>query len=127
MHLAVAILRTEKGFDYSDILTTDVVGSGAMKTSNDDQLNGSMSDLLAVGQTQGSNDSLNRIESQGIAKACAYLHDFYFSNIPSFVIFTASSSSDSDEAKDTASAPSGLHKHPNKNVRYGRNLNACEL
>lgn len=119
MHLAVAILRTEKGFDYSDILTTDVVGSGAMKTSNDDQLNGSMSDLLAVGQTQGSNDSLNRIESQGIAKACAYLHDFYFSNIPSFVIFTASSSSDSDEAKDTASAPSDLHKHPNKNVRYG--------
>lgn len=73
MHMAVAILRTENGFDYSDILATGVDGSGAMKKSKDDQSNGSMSDLLAVGQTRGSNDSLNRIESQGIASVCIHV------------------------------------------------------
>lgn len=63
MHMAVAILRVEKGLDYSRILNED------KQTTNEEhciiQPNDSTIDLLANSQVHDSNDSLSRNPSQG--------------------------------------------------------------
>lgn len=63
MHMSVAILRTEKGLDYTDVLATGTDSSDATKDAQDHQLNGSVGDPLAL--VLGSNESLNRTGSQG--------------------------------------------------------------
>lgn len=65
MHMAVAILRVEKGLDYSRIMNDD----NEKQTVSEEQrihTNDSTTDLLANSQVHGSNDSLSRNGSQGI-------------------------------------------------------------
>lgn len=65
MHMAVAILRIEKGLDYSRILNDD----NEKQTTNEEQRifqpNDSTTDLLANSNVHDSNDSLSRNPSQG--------------------------------------------------------------
>lgn len=71
MHMAVAILRVKKGFDYSRIL-----GENLHKTFDDARIiqpNDSSTDLLANTTVHGSNESLSRNVSQGSIKNHFYL------------------------------------------------------
>lgn len=63
MHMAVAILRVEKGFDYSRILGEEIQKS--FEETRPIQPNDSTTDLLANSHVHGSNDSLSRNVSQG--------------------------------------------------------------
>lgn len=63
MHMAVAILRVEKGLDYSRILNHDNEKQAASEEQRVIQT--STTDLLANSQVHGSNDSLSRNGSQG--------------------------------------------------------------
>lgn len=65
MHMAVAILRVEKGLDYSRILGEDKEKQAATDESRIIQQNDSTTDLLAS-QVHGSTDSLSRNASQGM-------------------------------------------------------------
>lgn len=75
MHMAVAILRVEKGLDYSRTL-----GEVSEKLSTTEeqkmlQANDSTTDLLANSQVNGSVESLSRNASQGTF--CFRLFSFY--------------------------------------------------
>lgn len=61
--MAVAILRTEKGLDYSNILTTCTDSSDQSKEIRDNQLNGNVDEQLASTKMLGSDDSLRKIGS----------------------------------------------------------------
>lgn len=63
MHMAVAILRVEKGFDYSRILFDDK--DKPNEESGIIRMNDSTTDLLDNSQIHGSNESLSRNDSQG--------------------------------------------------------------
>lgn len=65
MHMAVAILRVEKGLDYSRILGDDKEKQASTEESRIIQPNDSTTDLLANSQVHGSIDSLSRNASQG--------------------------------------------------------------
>lgn len=78
MHMAVAILRVEKGLDYSRILNDD----NEKQTVSEEQrvIQSSTTDLLANSQVHGSNDSLSRNGSQGIRpiKCIAFIGNSQF-------------------------------------------------
>lgn len=63
MHMAVAILRVEKGLDYSRILSEDK--DKPIEEPRIIQMNDSTTDLLDNSQIHGSNESLSRNDSQG--------------------------------------------------------------
>lgn len=63
MHLAVAILRTQKGLDYSDVLAAGTDSSDLTKEIKDNQLNGSAGEQIALAKVLESNESLHRIGS----------------------------------------------------------------
>lgn len=73
MHMAVAILRVEKGLDYSDILSEDK--DKPVEEPRIIQMNDSTTDLLDNSQIHGSNESLSRNDSQG--KYIEKTHFFY--------------------------------------------------
>ncbi|XP_031638851.1 bumetanide-sensitive sodium-(potassium)-chloride cotransporter isoform X2 [Contarinia nasturtii] len=64
MHMAVAILRVEKGLDYSRTLGEDNEKQTATEEQRIIQPNDSTTDLLANSQVNGSNESLSRNASQ---------------------------------------------------------------
>lgn len=64
--MAVAILRTEKGLDYSNILSDDKDKPTSVEEPRSIQPNDSTTDLLANSHVHGSNDSLSRNGSEGI-------------------------------------------------------------
>lgn len=63
--MAVAILRVERGLDYSRVLGEDTQKSIYNEEPRTIQPNDSTTDLLANSQIHGSNDSLSRNVSQG--------------------------------------------------------------
>lgn len=64
--MAVAILRVEKGLDYSRVLGEDEQKStSTQEEPRNIPPNDSTTDLLANSQIHGSNDSLSRNVSQG--------------------------------------------------------------
>lgn len=65
MHMAVAILRVEKGLDYSRVLGEDNEKQTVVEEQRIIQPNDSTTDLLANSQVHGSNESLSRNASQG--------------------------------------------------------------
>lgn len=65
--MAVAILRVEKGLDYSRVLNDDNEKQTVSEEQRVIQTNDSTTDLLANSQVHGSNDSLSRNGSQGIS------------------------------------------------------------
>lgn len=65
MHMAVAILRVEKGLDYTRFLGEDMQQTST-EESRPIQPNDSTTDLLANVHVHGSNESLSRNMSQGM-------------------------------------------------------------
>lgn len=65
MHMAVAILRVEKGLDYSRLLGEDNEKQTVAEEQRIIQPNDSTTDLLTNSQVHGSNESLSRNASQG--------------------------------------------------------------
>lgn len=71
MHLAVAILRVEKGLDYSRYFNKD----SNQQYADDIQTippNDSATDLLTNVNLNASNESLNQNDSQGKKKKCLW-------------------------------------------------------
>ncbi|XP_055316627.1 bumetanide-sensitive sodium-(potassium)-chloride cotransporter isoform X2 [Sitodiplosis mosellana] len=64
MHMATAILRVEKGLDYSRVLGEDNEKQTATEEQRIIQTNDSTTDLLANSHVHGSNEFLSRIPSQ---------------------------------------------------------------
>lgn len=77
MHMAIAILRTEKGLDYSDVLATGVTKSKEVPVkSREKQLDGSDDDTVELREKMlGSQESLEHNESHG---RIYYLLFFFF-------------------------------------------------
>lgn len=73
MHMAVAILRVEKGLDYSRTLGEVSGKQAATEEQRIIQSNDSTTDLLANSQVNGSNESLSRNASQGKRKCIAFI------------------------------------------------------
>lgn len=66
MHMSVAILRVEKGLDYSRVLgEANEKQSATVEEQRIIQTNDSTTDLLANSQVHGSNESISRNGSQG--------------------------------------------------------------
>lgn len=63
MHMAVAILRVEKGLDYSRYLSEDK--DKQTEEPRIIHMHDSTTDLLANSQIHASNESLSRNDSQG--------------------------------------------------------------
>lgn len=73
MHMAVAILRVEKGLDYSRVLSEDK--EKPTEEPRIIQINDSTTDLLDNSQMHGSNESLSRNGSQGkLIKFIKFVH-----------------------------------------------------
>lgn len=80
--MAVAILRVEKGLDYTRFLGEDLQHTFT-EESRPIQPNDSTTDLLANAHVHGSNDSLTRNVSQGISHS-----HFHVLQLPSHLTHT---------------------------------------
>lgn len=76
MHMAVAILRVEKGLDYSRVLSEDK--EKPIEEPRIIQMNDSTTDLLDNSQIHGSNESLSRNNSQGKIEHEQRIHMQYY-------------------------------------------------
>lgn len=73
MYLSVAILRLDKGLDYSQILGEEIPSNMYDTSTKPLPSNDSSADLLSDKNVHGSSDSLGRTISQGIYK-CNIIH-----------------------------------------------------